>query len=185
VVAAGRIERPYVFEGNDKPGVMLSTAVRKMIALYAVKPGQRAVIFSANDSGDAAAEDLRRVGVEIAAVVDARRGEKILRATGRGRVQTVELGDGRSLSADLLVTAVGWTTPTSLLNMAGDLPTYNPHAARFLSDANSLPDNVMATGEILGDGRTDEILAQAQAVGREAARRSQRRKAKMRRINPR
>ncbi|MBA3290068.1 MAG: (2Fe-2S)-binding protein, partial [Actinobacteria bacterium] len=48
VVAAGLIERPYVFEGNDIPGVMLSTAVRRLINLYAVKPGERAVVFTAN-----------------------------------------------------------------------------------------------------------------------------------------
>ena len=39
VVAPGLIERPYVFEGNDVPGVMLSTAVRRLINLYAVRPG--------------------------------------------------------------------------------------------------------------------------------------------------
>ena len=30
VVAPGLIERPYVFAGNDVPGVMLSTAVRRL-----------------------------------------------------------------------------------------------------------------------------------------------------------
>lgn len=36
VVAAGLIERPYVFAGNDLPGVVLSTAARKLISLYGV-----------------------------------------------------------------------------------------------------------------------------------------------------
>ena len=43
VVAPGLIERPYVFSGNDLPGVMLSTAVRRLVNLYAVEPGERAV----------------------------------------------------------------------------------------------------------------------------------------------
>jgi sarcosine oxidase subunit alpha len=47
VVAPGLIERPYVFAGNDVPGVMLSTAVRRLIRLHAVKPGQRAVVLTA------------------------------------------------------------------------------------------------------------------------------------------
>jgi sarcosine oxidase subunit alpha len=72
VVAPGLIERPYVFEGNDTPGVILSSAARRLINLYAVKPGGRAVVFSANESGDAAAEDLERAGVEVARFVDAR-----------------------------------------------------------------------------------------------------------------
>src|SRR5581483_11156515 len=43
VVAPGLIERPYVFAGNDLPGVLLGTAVRRLINLYAVRPGSRAV----------------------------------------------------------------------------------------------------------------------------------------------
>ncbi|MDQ3637797.1 MAG: sarcosine oxidase, partial [Actinomycetota bacterium] len=48
VAAPGLIERPYVFEGNDLPGVILSTAARRLINLYAVKPGERAVVLTAN-----------------------------------------------------------------------------------------------------------------------------------------
>ncbi|MBA2463809.1 MAG: (2Fe-2S)-binding protein, partial [Nocardioidaceae bacterium] len=80
VVAPGLIERPYVFAGNDLPGVMLGTAVRRLVNLYAVRPGTRAVVLTANDEGDAAAADLHSAGVELAAVVDARRGEDIRRA---------------------------------------------------------------------------------------------------------
>ncbi|MGH3450452.1 MAG: 2Fe-2S iron-sulfur cluster-binding protein, partial [Haloechinothrix sp.] len=71
VIASGLIERPYVVTGNDLPGVMLSTAVRRLVNLYAVKPGQRAVVFTANADGAAAAADLERVGVQVCRVVDA------------------------------------------------------------------------------------------------------------------
>ena len=170
VVAAGTLERPYVFSGNDLPGVMLSTAVRRLINLYAVKPGDRAVVLTANDSGDAAADDLERAGVEIAAVIDARKGEDIAGAQGRGGVAAVVDNGGRRIKADLLVTATGWTTPTSLLNMAGDRPAYNPETARFLP--TSLPSDVMATGGLVGDGSTGELIAHGRATGREAARRA-------------
>lgn len=171
VVAAGTIERPYVFEGNDLPGVMLSTAVRRLINLWAVAPGTRAVVVSANESGDAAAADMDRVGLDIAAMVDMRQpGQGIVRARGRGELQAVELADGRTIDADLLVVAAGWTTPTALLNMAGDHPTYDPSAARFLP--TSLPEDVMATGGIVGDGSEDELIAHGTAVGTESARRA-------------
>ena len=62
VAAPGLIERPYVIEGNDLPGVMLSTAVRRLINLYAVKPGERAVVLTANADGDATVADLKRAG---------------------------------------------------------------------------------------------------------------------------
>lgn len=170
VVAAGTIERPYVFEGNDLPGVMLSTAVRRLINLHAVKPGERAVILTANESGDAARDELEEAGVQIAAVLDGRRGETVAGAVGRKGVTSVVDDRGRRLQADLLVTAVGWTTPTSLLNMAGDRPVYAPHAARYLPA--SLPYDVLSTGGMVGDGNTDQLIEHGVAVGREAARRA-------------
>ena len=170
VIAPGLLERPYIFEGNDIPGVMLSTAVRRLINLYAVKPGQRAVVLTANASGDAAVHDLQRVGVEVVKVVDARSGGDIVRARGRKRVQAVELADGTTVPCDLLVTATGWTAPTSLLNMSGDRPVYQPRAARFFP--SQLPSTVIAVGGITGDGSRDQLLDHAAAAGREAARRA-------------
>jgi len=171
VAAAGLVERPYVFEGNDLPGVMLGTAARRLINLYAVKPGQRAVVLSANAEGDDAAADLERAGVEVARVVDARNGETIQRASGSRALQAVELGRGSRVACDLLVTSIGWTAPTSLLNMAGDRPAYVPEAARFVP-GDALPDTVLATGGLVGDGTLDELLEHARATGTLAAARA-------------
>lgn len=170
VVAAGLIERPYVFEGNDLPGVMLSTAARRLINLYAVQPGSRAVVLSANPEGDAAAADLERIGVSVR-LIDARRGGGVRRATGRGGVKSVELDDGTRLEADLLVVAVGWTAPTSLLNMAGDRPQFDPVSNRF-RPGGGLPDTVMATGGLVGDADTHGLIEHGRAIGIEAARRA-------------
>jgi len=171
VVAPGLIERPYVFEGNDLPGVMLSTAARRLVNLYAVRPGSRAVVFTANEEGHAAAADLQSAGVDVARVVDARSGGRLVRAKGSRGLEAVELGDGSSVECDLLVTAVGWTAPTALTNMAGDRPIYAEHAARFIP-GSSLPPNVLATGGISGDGSSDELIAHGRAVGSTAAARS-------------
>lgn len=72
VLAPGAHERPLVFENNDRPGIMLASAVRSYLNRYAVAAGQRVVISTTNDSAYALAGDLRAAGVEIAAVVDAR-----------------------------------------------------------------------------------------------------------------
>ena len=170
VVAVGTLERPYVFKGNDLPGVMLSTAARRLINLYAVRPGDRAVVLTANRSGDQALADLERVGVEVASVIDARTGGSIHTADGARGVTSVLDSRGNRIEADLLVTATGWTSPTALLNMAGDRPSYVPEAARFVPD--SLPEEVLATGGIVGDGTTDELIAHGAATGTEAARRA-------------
>ena len=135
---------------------MLSTAVRRLVNLYAVRPGERAVVLTANGSGDAAVADLRRVGVDVAHVADARLGDDVVRVRGRSGVRAVELADGRRIEADLLVTATGWTAPTALLNQSGDRPVYVPRAARFVP-GRGLPDEVLATGGIAGDGSLDEL----------------------------
>ncbi len=168
VVAPGLIERPYVFAGNDLPGVMLGTAVRRLVNLYAVRPGRRAVVLTANAEGDDAAADLERAGVEVACVIDARRGQDLRRATGRGGVTAVELADGRRVDCDLLVVSTGWTAPTSLLNMAGGRPIYDAAAARF-RPGDDLPASVLATGGLVGDGSTEELVAHGRGVGARAA----------------
>ncbi len=170
VVAPGLIERPYVFAGNDKPGVMTSGAVRRMINLYGVQPGDRAVVFTANADGDAAADDLEAIGVPVHRV-DARAGEGIVEATGPASGLTgVVLTDGTTVDADLLVTAIGWTAPTSLLNMAGDRPVYDANAARFFGSVQI--DNVLTTGGIAGDGTVEELIQHGEATGRLAAARA-------------
>ncbi|MBO0774794.1 MAG: (2Fe-2S)-binding protein [Actinobacteria bacterium] len=172
VAAPGLIERPYVFAGNDLPGVMLSTAARRLINLHAVKPGERAVVLTANADGDAAVADLKRAGVEVARVEDARLGGDIVAAAGRGGLRGVQVADGTRIKCDLLVTAAGWTAPAALLAMAGDRPRYSERAARYFPDSSRLPPDVLATGGIAGDGSLDELTRHATAVGREAARRA-------------
>ena len=72
VVATGSLEQPLVFRNNDLPGVMLGSAAQRLIKLYGVKPGRRAVVATVNDEGYGAALDLLDAGVEVAAVVDLR-----------------------------------------------------------------------------------------------------------------
>ncbi len=72
VVAAGAHERPVVFTDNDRPGIMLASAARTFLHRYGVKVGERAVVFTTNDSAYLAAFDLHDAGVRINAIVDAR-----------------------------------------------------------------------------------------------------------------
>lgn len=170
VVAAGLIERPYVFAGNDLAGIILSTGVRRLLNLHSVLPGKNAVVFTANQDGDACIADLIKAGA-VVRVVDARKGENIVQAMGDKRIKTVELGDGKKIACDLLVIAIGWTANVPLLNMAGDRPVYDKNSARFFP-TNGLPENVLVTGGLTGDGSTNELIAHGAAIGTNAAARS-------------
>lgn len=72
VLATGAIERPLVFPGNDRPGVMLSGAARTYVNRYGVLPGTTAVVVAAHDEAYRAAIDLRNAGIEIVRIVDVR-----------------------------------------------------------------------------------------------------------------
>lgn len=72
VYATGVIEQPAVFGYNDQPGVMLCSAVLRLISQYAVKPFERVVILGANSEAYAAALAMSAVGIEVAALADLR-----------------------------------------------------------------------------------------------------------------
>ncbi len=74
VLAAGAIERPLVFPNNDRPGILLASAVSTYVNRYAVAPGRRALVFTNNDSAYRTAMELADAGLESVAVVDPRRG---------------------------------------------------------------------------------------------------------------
>jgi sarcosine oxidase subunit alpha len=74
ILAAGAIERPLVFPGNDRPGILLAGAARTYLHRYGVRVGTRAVIVTAHDAAYQTALDLGAAGVSIAAVADLRGG---------------------------------------------------------------------------------------------------------------
>jgi len=72
ILATGSIERPMIFDCNDRPGIMLSSAVRQYINYYGVKCGNNVVIFTNNDDAYETAISLHNKGVKIEAIVDIR-----------------------------------------------------------------------------------------------------------------
>ena len=72
VVATGCWEQPIVFRNNDLPGIMLGSAAQRLIHMWGVKPGKRAVVATSDDHGYGVALDLVDSGVEVAAIVDLR-----------------------------------------------------------------------------------------------------------------
>ncbi len=129
VLATGATERPLVFPGNDRPGVMLAGAAQTYASRWAVQPGRRAVVLTADDSGHAAAAALAAVGVEIAAVADIRPagtavpglrtlfGQPVTGTIGRLRVAAADVG-GERVPCDLLLMAGGWTPSLHLFSQA-------------------------------------------------------------------
>lgn len=74
IVASGCDEQPAVFHNNDLPGILLGSAVQRLMRLYAVKPFSRGVVLTANADGYQTAADLHRTGISVAAIADLRPG---------------------------------------------------------------------------------------------------------------
>ena len=74
IVASGSFDQPVVFRNNDLPGVMLTSAVQRLVKLYAIKPGKKIAILTGNDDGYLAALDLVEAGLNVVALIDMRQG---------------------------------------------------------------------------------------------------------------
>ena len=72
ILATGSIERPMIFDSNDRPGIMLSSAIKKYVNFYSVKCGNKIVIFTNNDSAYETAIDLYNKGSKVEAIIDIR-----------------------------------------------------------------------------------------------------------------
>jgi len=158
VLATGAIERPLVFPGNDRPGVMLAGAVRTYLNRYAVRP-DRAVVLTNNDSAYATALDLyaARIGVTV---VDTRpdpsgalpararaSGIRVLAAhaitvtRGHRRVREVEVrpiwdgqveGGAERILCDIVAVSGGWNPTIHLQSQSRARPRYDEERAIFL-----------------------------------------------------
>ena len=196
VLAQGSLERPLVFCNNDRPGVMLASAVSTYIDRYAVLPGRRAVVFTNNDSAYRAAISLATAGAEVAAIVDSRpggAGELGVRAqalgipvlaghvvsdvAGRRRVTGASIarwnGDSRDnvrstirIDCDLVAMSGGWSPAVHLHSQAGGRLAWDDSRLCFLP-AEARQANVSA-GAGNGKWSLGECLADGLRAGAEA-----------------
>ena len=95
VLAQGALEKPLVFDGNDRPGIMLSGAAQTYLNRYGVKVGDRPAVVTCHDSAWRDAFDLAEAGVKPVALVDV-----------RGDVDPVLANQAKALGIETLV---GWT----------------------------------------------------------------------------
>ncbi len=155
VLATGAHERPIAFANCDRPGVMLAGAVRRYVGEFGVLPGERAVIFTTNDSTRGLEELLPEVGAQVVAVVDARRGEVVTAAQGDPRVEAVSVrsadGAERTVECDLVAVSGGWNPVTQLWRAIGGGLAYDEDRACFVPNGDG-PSWLEVVGTAAGEG---------------------------------
>jgi sarcosine oxidase subunit alpha len=195
VLAAGALERPLTFPDNDRPGIMLADAARSYVARYGVRPGRRAVIAVANDSGYHAALVLAEEGVEIAAIADIRRspsgawldaarraglpvrtGMTVTGTSGSLRIDGASIaavdadgGVGRTtdIACDLMLMAGGWTPTVHLFSQSLGKLRFDEERQAYLPGIAAQP--IRAAGGAAGDYGLAEALSGGYRAGVEAA----------------
>jgi sarcosine oxidase, subunit alpha len=193
VLATGAIERPLVFPGNDRPGILLAGAARTYLNRYGVLPGTRAVVVTAGDSGYQAAIDLAQAGVAIAAVADlraqatgpwpdaARRAglpiqlaSTVLGTLGRLRIRAVELGtasrsvtSGPTVACDTLLVSGGFTPSVHLFSQSRGKLAWDAQRQVFVPGRSA--EHERSAGSCRGLWSLSEILADGARAGAEAA----------------
>ena len=174
VLAQGAQEKPLVFDGNDRPGVMLAGAAQTYLHRYGVRVSDRAVIATCHDSAWYSAFDLADAGVKIPAIVDmratprddllaeaarrrikVRAGHTISGTSGRLRVASVSvnpiraggLGPTYRIDCDCLLVCGGWTPALALFSHTKGSLAWDSEKASFL------PDRSVEACQIAGAGR--------------------------------
>ncbi len=146
VAATGAYEAPLTFEYNDLIGVMLSSAVQRLIHLYGIAPGKRAVIIGDGSRAEEVASDLRGAGVEVAAIVSA---QSVIAAQGSGQVSGIRVRD-RQIACDLIVVCGHSVPDAGLITQAGGRIAWNAQQGAFAPVA--LPPHISAVGDVTGAG---------------------------------
>ncbi|MHB8459041.1 MAG: 2Fe-2S iron-sulfur cluster-binding protein [Candidatus Limnocylindrales bacterium] len=179
VLATGALERPIVFAGNDRPGVMLASAAQTFANRYAVLAGERAVVITTNDDGLAAAADLAAAGIDVADVVDVRDGRAVVAAQGLDRVEAavvraigsdgIPTGPAREIACDLIAVSGGWNPTTQLWTHLRGTTRWDPAIHAFVPDRAGGPVEAVGAGAgtfELGRAMLDGAAAGARAAAR-------------------
>ena len=176
ILAAGALERPIAHPDNDRPGIMLASALRSYVRRWGVDPG-RTVVFGNNDSALQAARALTAEGVRILAYVDPRpdidpveefrvyRGE-VVGTSGRLGLQTVRFrhrGGVSEIAAETLALAGGWNPTLHLACHMNARPDWDAKIAAFVPGPGMVPGLAVA-GAAVGRFSTAACLADGMAA---------------------
>lgn len=202
VLATGSHDRPIVFADNDRPGIMLASAVRTYLGRYGVAAGQNVAVATTNDSAYDLVTDLHAAGITVPAVIDSRPtasaiAESVTAATGTrlilGSAVTGTAGDGPSgrissltvaeLDADAVAAENGESIAVDLLAVSGGhSPVIHLHGQRKgaihwnVDIAAFVPTTPVrdqfTVGAVTGDYSLEAALRQGAEAGSQAANRT-------------
>ena len=175
ILAAGAMERAIAFPMNDRPGIMMASAVQTYLNRYGVVPGKRVTLFTNNDGARVVARQLMAAGVTVAAILDSREGASSVEdcpvyvgaqvtdtkgRLGLSSVSGTHAGGVFQIETDLLAMSGGWNPTLHLTCHMNGRPVWRTDIAAFVPSEGAVPglhaaggaNGVFATTDCLADG---------------------------------
>ena len=186
ITATGSIERPMIFDNNDRPGIFLSSAIKRYSDFFGVACGEKNILLTNNDSAYETAISLIQKGINIEAIIDNReevnskltyeveknnikiyKGHTVTNTSGYKRINKVTImqlskdgqkvvGSKINLSCDCLGVSGGWTPAVHLFTQSGGKLKFRDEDQVFIP--YSYPSEQLSIGSCNGDFTLDEIL---------------------------
>ena len=186
IVATGSLERPLIFNNNDRPGIMLSSAVKKYVDYYGVICGEKNVFFTNNDSAYESAISLSKKGIKVNAIVDIREKSEsliikeaenldikiywshtVVDTHGYKKLKQISImklsedaqsviGSRINVDCDCLGVAGGWTPAVHLFTQSGGKLKFRDEDQVFVP--NKYPSKQISIGSCDGDFELDKII---------------------------
>ncbi len=192
VSATGCLERPLVFEHNDRPGIMQSDCAHRLVHQYGVSPGKQLVFSTGDNLSLEAALDLAKMGVNITLVADSRltghdpklmeelskqdipfwKNYAVSRVWGKTTIKKARLTDLKTLASvtvkcDTIVANAGRSADVRIISTAGAKVRYNKATGFFIPEV--LPENIFFSGRATGLEKDRNIEASGYQSGLDAA----------------
>ena len=185
ILATGAIERPLIFNNNDRPGVMLANSVKKYIDYYGVRCGNKNVIFTNNDTAYETALSLNKKGLNVS-VIDIRKNSSsmvvqsakengikifwnhtVVDTQGYRRIKSIQImqlsddgsnvtGEKINLDCDCLSLSGGWTPMVHLFTQSGGKLKFRDEDQVFLP--NTAMSDQISIGACNGDFKLDDVV---------------------------
>ncbi len=189
VIATGSIERPLIFNNNDRPGILLSSSIKKYIDFFGVKSGNEISLFTNNDSAYETAISLNKSGVKVNTIIDIREnstsslvkkiqkiginilwGHTIVNTNGYKRIKSINVqklsADGENvvgnkikINCDCLGMSGGWTPMVHLFTQSGGKLKFKDKDYIFIPDMNKSPSDQISVGSCNGNFELDDLIS--------------------------
>ncbi len=182
ILASGAMERPIAFPMNDRPGIMMASAVRSYLNRYGVAAGQRVTLYANNDPARAVARELMAAGVKVAAIIDPRTdasavedcpvhlGADIVDTRGRHGLKEITVRKGAEefrIETDCLAMSGGWNPTLHLTCHMNGRPRWSEDLQAFVPNEGAVP-GLVAVGAANGTMSTHGALTSGKAAAEAA-----------------